>query len=53
MSDTYTTLAEFAQSWGLLYFFVAFVVIVILVIRPSRKRQYEDASRIPLREDED
>ena len=31
MSDTYTTLAEFAQSGGLLYFFVAFVVIVVLV----------------------
>jgi cytochrome c oxidase cbb3-type subunit IV len=53
MSDTYTALAEFAQSWGLLYFFIAFVVIVILVMRPSRKRTYEDDAKIPFREDED
>lgn len=53
MSDTYNAVAEFAQSWGLLYFFIAFVVIVILVMRPSRKRNYDDASKIPFREDED
>ena len=53
MSDTYNAVAEFAQSWGLLYFFIAFVVIVILVMRPSRKRKYDDASKIPFREDED
>lgn len=52
MSDTYTAVAEFAQSWGLLYFFIAFVVVVIWVMRPSRKRRYEDASQIPFREDE-
>jgi cytochrome c oxidase cbb3-type subunit 4 len=51
MSDTYTAVAEFAQSWGLLYFFIAFVVIVIWVMRPSRRRRYEDASKIPFRED--
>jgi cytochrome c oxidase cbb3-type subunit 4 len=52
MSDTYTAVAEFAQSWGLLYFFIAFVAIVIWVMWPSRKRKYEDASKIPFREDQ-
>lgn len=52
-ASTYTTVAEFAQSWGLVYFFVVFVVVVILVMRPSRKRRYENAAMIPLREDED
>ena len=52
MSDTYTAVAEFAQSWGLLYFFIAFVAIVIWVMWPSRKRKYEDASEIPFREDQ-
>ena len=52
MSDTYTAVAEFAQSWGLLYFVIAFVGILIWVLRPSRKRRYDDASRIPFREDE-
>jgi cytochrome c oxidase cbb3-type subunit 4 len=52
MSDTYTAVAEFAQSWGLLYFFIAFVVIVIWVMWPSRKRRFDDASKIPFREDD-
>jgi cytochrome c oxidase cbb3-type subunit 4 len=52
VSDTYTAVAEFAQSWGLLYFFIAFVAIVIWVMWPSRKRKYEDASKIPFREDQ-
>lgn len=52
MSDTYNSVAEFAQSWGLLYFFIAFVVIVVWVMWPSRKRRYDDASEIPFREDE-
>jgi len=51
MSETYNAVAEFAQSWGLLYFFVAFIVIVALVMRPSRKRTYEELARLPLRED--
>lgn len=51
MSDTYVQLAQFAQSWGLVYFFVAFVVVVLLVMRPSMKRRYEEAARLPLRED--
>jgi len=52
VSDTYTAVAEFAQSWGLLYFFIAFVAVVIWVMWPSRKRKYEDASKIPFREDQ-
>jgi cytochrome c oxidase cbb3-type subunit IV len=52
MSDTYTAVAKFAQSWGLLYFFIAFVIVVIWVMWPSRKRRYDDASKIPFREDQ-
>ncbi|KAB2873996.1 MAG: cbb3-type cytochrome c oxidase subunit 3 [Bauldia sp.] len=51
MSDTYAAVAHFAQSWGLLYFFIAFIVIVVLVMRPSRKRAYEEMAKLPLRED--
>lgn len=51
MSDTYTAVAEFAQSWGLLYFFIAFIAVVVLVMRPSRKRVYDQAARLPLSED--
>lgn len=51
MSDTYSAVAHFAQSWGLLYFFVVFLAVVFLVMRPSQKRRYEEAGRMPLRED--
>ena len=49
--DTYNAVAHFAQSWGLVYFFVVFCAIVVFVMWPSRKKQYEDAARMPLRED--
>ena len=51
MFETYRQVAQFAQCWGLLYFFLAFVVIVIFVMRPSRKRRYDEAAHLPLRED--
>ena len=51
MSDSYRAVAEFAQSWGLLYFFAVFVVVVLLVMRPSQKRRYDQAARLPLNED--
>ena len=49
--DTYNAVAHFAQSWGLVYFFVVFCAIVVFVMWPSRKKQYEEAARMPLRED--
>ena len=49
--ETYVAVAHFAQSWGLIYFFIVFCAVVIFVMRPSRKKQYEDAARMPLRED--
>jgi cytochrome c oxidase cbb3-type subunit 4 len=52
MSETYAAAAHFAQSWGLLYFFLVFVAVVLFVMRPSRKARYEDAARLPIREDD-
>ena len=51
MSDTYFALAEFAQSWGLLYFVLVFVAVVVWVLRPSGKKTYDQAARLPLSED--
>jgi cytochrome c oxidase cbb3-type subunit IV len=51
MSDVYKTLAEFAQTWGLLYFVVLFGVAVAYALWPSRKQQFDAAARVPLRED--
>jgi cytochrome c oxidase cbb3-type subunit 4 len=51
MDSTYANLAEFAQSWGLVYFVAVFVAVLIYALWPSRRQDFEVAARIPLRED--
>ena len=51
MSSTYQMLASFAQTWGLVYFVIVFVVVLIYALWPSRQKAFDDAARIPLRED--
>jgi cytochrome c oxidase cbb3-type subunit 4 len=51
MSDTYKQLAEFAQTWGLLYFVLIFLGVVAYAMWPSNKKKFDDASRIPLDKD--
>jgi cytochrome c oxidase cbb3-type subunit 4 len=51
MDPTYRAAAEFAQTWGLIYFTVIFLVVLIYALAPSRKKQFDDAAHIPLRED--
>ena len=51
MNSTYQTLAEFAQTWGLVYFVAVFLVVLIYALWPSRQRQFDEDARIPLRED--
>jgi cytochrome c oxidase cbb3-type subunit 4 len=51
MNQTYRALAEFAQTWGLVYFVAVFVVVLTYALSPSRQRQFDEDARIPLRED--
>ena len=51
MSETYLALAQFAQTWGLAYFVVVFLVVLIYALWPSRQQQFDEAARLPLRED--
>jgi len=51
MNPTYRALAEFAQTWGLVYFVAVFVAVLIYALWPSRRRQFDEDARIPLRED--
>ena len=50
MSSTYKTLAEFAQTWGLAYFVFMFALVLLYALAPSRRKKFEDASRIPLQD---
>jgi cytochrome c oxidase cbb3-type subunit IV len=51
MSDTYMALAGFAQTWGLVYFVSVFLIVLAYALWPSRRQQFDEAARMPLRED--
>jgi cytochrome c oxidase cbb3-type subunit 4 len=51
MSETYMRLASFAQTWGLVYFVVVFLLVLAYALWPSRQKQFDEAARMPLRED--
>jgi cytochrome c oxidase cbb3-type subunit 4 len=51
MNQTYRILAEFAQTWGLAYFVAVFLLVLAYALWPSRQREFDEASRMPLRED--
>jgi cytochrome c oxidase cbb3-type subunit IV len=51
VSPTYQFFAELAQTWGLIYFLVLFVAVLIYALWPSRRKQFDEAARLPLRED--
>ena len=47
----YQAVAEFAQTWGLLYMVVLFAGAVFYAFRPGSKKKFEDAARNALKED--
>nr|WP_321458414.1 cbb3-type cytochrome c oxidase subunit 3 [uncultured Cohaesibacter sp.] len=49
--STYETLANFAQTWGLLYFVLIFAGVLAYTFWPSNKKRFDDAAQMPLRED--
>ena len=51
MSTTYLALAHFAQTWGLTYFVGVFLLVLLYALWPSRQSEFDDAARMPLRED--
>jgi cytochrome c oxidase cbb3-type subunit 4 len=51
VSPEYAFFAHFAQTWGLVYFVAVFLVALAYALWPSRRQQFEESARIPLRED--
>lgn len=47
----YTELAHFAQTWGLVYFFAIFCGVIVYALWPSNAKRFDEAAKIPLRED--
>jgi cytochrome c oxidase cbb3-type subunit 4 len=51
MELSYQSMRTFADSWGLLYMFVVFVIAVLWTFRPGSRKLSDDAARIPFKED--
>jgi cytochrome c oxidase cbb3-type subunit IV len=47
----YETVAAFAKTWGLVYLVVMFVCVLFYALRPGAKATFDEAARMPLRED--
>lgn len=48
----YENLRQMADSWGLVYLFVIFIVVIGFTFRPGSKKIAEKTAQIPLREDD-
>lgn len=48
----YEILAQFAQTWGLIIFVIAFALVLIYALSPGRKKEFEDARQMPLNDDD-
>jgi cytochrome c oxidase cbb3-type subunit IV len=47
----YQALRTFADSWGLLFMTLVFLLVVYRALRPSARKHHEDAANIPFKED--
>jgi len=47
----YNSVAHFAQTWGLLYFFVIFLGVLVYAFWPKNQARFDEAAHIPLKED--
>ncbi len=51
MSPNYAFFSHFAQTWGLVYFFLLFLAAVAYALWPSRQKEFDKMARLPLQED--
>ena len=47
----YQTISAFSQSYGLLYLFVLFLIVLLYALWPRNKKKFDDAAQIPFKED--
>ncbi|MEQ8739032.1 MAG: cbb3-type cytochrome c oxidase subunit 3 [Rhodospirillales bacterium] len=43
--------AMFSKTWGLVYLVVLFIGVLIYAFYPGSKKKFQDAAKIPLKED--
>jgi cytochrome c oxidase cbb3-type subunit 4 len=49
--STYAAFAHFAQTWGLAFFVGMFALVLAYALKPSNRDRFDDAARVPLRQD--
>lgn len=50
MDLTYQDASYFAQTYGLLYLFGLFVIVLVYALWPKNKKKFDEAANIPLEE---
>jgi cytochrome c oxidase cbb3-type subunit IV len=51
VSPSYAFFSHFAQTWGLVYFVALFLAAIAYALWPSKQKAFDEAARMPLRED--
>ncbi|MGP9819756.1 cbb3-type cytochrome c oxidase subunit 3 [Salinarimonas sp. NSM] len=49
--ETYSLLASFAQTGGLLIFIFGFLLVIAYALMPSNRSTFDKAARTPIEED--
>lgn len=49
---TYQALAQFAQTWGMLYAILIFLGALAYAVWPRNQETFDQAARLPLEDDE-
>lgn len=52
MTDTYSVLRHFADSWMLLFLFLVFVGVVFWAFRPGSREIHDDSAMVPFRNED-
>jgi len=50
---TFETVSRFAQTYGLVFLVVLFLVVLVYALWPKNRKKFERAARIPLRDDDE
>ncbi len=48
----YDSVADFAATWGIVYFVIMFLGVLVYALNPKSQKTFDEAAQIPLREEE-
>jgi len=48
---TFEDVRAFVGTYGLIYFMILFVGVLVYALWPGNKKKFDDAARLPLKED--